>query len=114
MSIIAHISQRGVPVADITYRAGLHVEVRVAKGFQTQEIQISLNHSGNERLAGKWEEALDQYFNAGFFDSKDGLYPGERRRVGAARDHKSLFRTAVHALRKDMQSHGFEVEVEFI
>lgn len=114
MTIVAHIARHGFPVADITYRAGLHVEVRVAKGFQEEKIQFRLNHSENKELAGRWEEALDDYFNAGLFDSKDTVYPGEMRRVGAARDHKSLFRSAVQALRKDMQPHGFEVSVEFL
>jgi hypothetical protein len=113
MSIAAYISCDGHPVADITYRPGLHVEVRVAKGFQDAEIRFFLRHSPNQELAGTWEQALDWYFNAGIFDSKDSVYPGEMRRVGCARDHKSLFRTAVQALRKDIEQHGFEVTVEF-
>jgi hypothetical protein len=114
MTIICHISLSGVPIADVTYRAGLHVEVRVAKGYLEEDILFDLGHSDNGPLRGSWEEALDAYFNYGCFDSKDGLLPGEMRRVGAARDHKSLFRTAVHALRKDMGPHGYEIDVEFI
>lgn len=114
MTIVCHISVNGRPVADVTYRAGLHVEVRVAKGFQSQEILVELNHSDNVPLKGRWEGALDDYFNYGCFDSKDGLFPGEMRRVGAARDHKSLFRTAVHALMKDIGPRGYAVDVEFL
>jgi hypothetical protein len=114
MTIVAHISRKGIPVADVTYRAGLHVEVRVAKSFQKEHINFALTHSYNEPLEGTWEEALDEYFNNGRFDSKDTLFRGEMRRVGAAREHKSLFRTAVHALMKDLQPCGYEVSVEFV
>jgi hypothetical protein len=114
MTIVGHISRMGVPIADVTYRAGLHVEVRVAKSFQSEKIHFDLSHSGNGPLKGTWEEALDNYFNFGCFDSKDGLLRGEMRRVGAARDHKSLFRIAVHALRKDVGPYGYQVNVEFI
>ncbi|MDQ7783538.1 MAG: hypothetical protein RDU20_11710 [Desulfomonilaceae bacterium] len=114
MTIVGHISRMGVPIADVTYRAGLHVEVRVAKGFQNEKIYFELSHSGNGPLTGTWESALDEYFNFGCFDSKDGLLRGEMRRVGAARDHKSLFRIAIHALMKDLGPYGYEVEVEFI
>jgi hypothetical protein len=114
MTIVAHLSHRGVPIADITYRAGLHVEVRVAKEFQLQTVCFSLTHSGNERLEGNWEEALDNYFNEGLFDSRFGTVPGEMRRVGSAREHKSLFKQAVHALFKDLQAEGYKIQVEFI
>jgi len=113
MIIVAHLSRRGVPIADITYRAGLHVEVRVAMEFQLQTVSFPLKHSGNKRLEGNWEEALDNYFNEGLFDSKAGRLPGEMRRVGAARDHKSLFKHAVHALYKDLEAEGYKVQVEF-
>jgi len=113
MVIVAHISRHKIPVADVTYRAGIHVEVRVAKEFQDQDIRLPLSHSGNKELRGTWEEALDHYFNEGTFDSKDGLLPGEMRRVGSAREHKSLFRFAVHALFKDLGPHGYEINVEF-
>ncbi len=114
MVIVAYVSKNGLPIADIIYRAGLHVEVRVAKEFQLQQIHFKLRHSQNGELKGGWEEALDKYFNEGVFDSKDCLFPGEMRRIGSAREHKSLFRQAVHALLKDLQPHGYHVEVEFI
>jgi hypothetical protein len=112
--IVAHISQEGKPVADITYRAGIHVEVRVAIEFQDDEICFALEHSQNGELKGKWEEALDIYFNDGVFDSKDSALRGEMRRVGSAKEHKSLFRQAAHALLKDLEPHGYEVTVEFV
>ncbi len=114
MTIVGHISRTGAPIADVTYRAGLHVEVRVAKSFQSEKIYFELSYSDNDPLRGTWEEALDDYFNFGSFDSKDGLLPGEMRRVGAARDHKSLFRKAVHSLMKDLAPYGYGIAVEFI
>lgn len=113
MIIVAHISQGGVPVADVTYRAGLQVEVRVAKEFQTDNIRFELKHSDNKELKGTWEEALDWYFNDGVFNSKDNLFPGEMRRVGSAREHKTLFRHAVHCLLRDLEPHGYNLTVEF-
>jgi hypothetical protein len=113
MIIVAHISRKGVPVADVTYRAGLHVEVRVAKEFQDERVEFALSHSENGILDGSWEEALDRYFNEGRFDSRDNLFPGEMRRVGSAREHRTLFRHAVHALLKDIEPHGYELHVEF-
>ncbi|HMK35862.1 MAG TPA: hypothetical protein VK463_12390 [Desulfomonilaceae bacterium] len=114
MVIVACLSQKGVPIADVIYRAGLHVEVRVAKEHQLQEICFALCHSDNQELKGNWEEALDRYFNEGIFDSGDTRFPGEMRRIGCARDHKTLFRQAAHALLKDLQQHGYEIEVEFV
>lgn len=113
MVIVAHISRSGTAVADVTYRAGLHVEVRVAKEFQDESVCLSLVHSENKELSGTWEEALDMYFNEGRFDSKDSIVQGEMRRVGSAREHKSLFRFAVHALLRDLEPHGYTVHVEF-
>jgi hypothetical protein len=113
MIIVAHISQNGRPVADVTYRAGLHVEVRVAKEFLEQQICFQLCHSQNAELKGNWEEALDNYFNEGVFDSKDSVFPGEMRRIGNARDHRCLFRQAAHALLRDLERHGFNVDVNF-
>jgi len=113
MIIVAHISYQGTPVADVTYRAGLHVEVRVAKEFLDQQVSFGLTHSQNDFLKGNWEEALDNYFNDGVFDSKDSVFPGEMRRIGSAREHKSLFRQAAHALLRDLECHGFNVEVNF-
>jgi len=112
--IVAHISQKGKPVADITYRIGIHVEVRVALEFQGEDICIPLAHSENGELKGNWEEALDTYFNDGLFDSKESVFRGEMRRVGSAREHRSLFQQAAHALLKDLEPHGYEVRVEFI
>jgi hypothetical protein len=114
MIIVAYLSKKGIPVADVIYRAGLHVEVRVAKEFQLKEIDFKLCHSINDALKGTWEEALDRYFNEGVFDTKDCVFPGEMRRIGSARDHKTLFRQASHALLKDLQPYGYELEVEFI
>ncbi len=111
--IVAHISQKGKPVADITYRPGIHVEVRVAKEFQSDEIRFPLTHSENGELKGLWEEALDSYFNDGLFDSKDSVFRGEMRRVGNAKEHRALFQHAAHALLKDLEPHGYEVRVEF-
>lgn len=114
MLIVAHVARKGVPVADITYRSGLHVEVRVAREFQNETIRFPLVHSDNIELAGAWEEALDNYFNEGQFDSKENLLPGEIRRIGCAREHKSLFRQAVHALLKDLEPFDYTVELEFL
>ena len=114
MTILAHVSHKGVPVADVTYRAGMHVEVRVAGNAQLDEICFPLSHSVNRELKGSWEQALDHYFNEGRFDFKGGMFPGEMPRVGCARDHKCLFREAVMALMKDLEPHGFLVEVEFV
>jgi hypothetical protein len=114
MVIVAHISRQGVPIADVTYRSGMHVEVRVAQEFQEEEIFFSLAHSENKELKGRWEEAIDNYFNEGRFDSREHLLPGEIARIGTAREHKSLFRQAAHALWKDLEPLGYKVEVEFI
>ncbi len=114
MTILAHVSRKGVPVADVTYRAGMHVEVRVAGHAQLDEICFPLSYSVNGHLKGSWERALDHYFNEGRFDFKGGMFPGEMPRVGCARDHKCLFREAVIALMKDLEPHGFLVEVEFL
>ena len=114
MVIVAHISWKGIPVADVTYRSGMHVEVRVAKEFQEDEISFSLAHSENKELTGRWEEAIDNYFNEGCFDSGEHLLPGEMARIGSAREHKSLFRQAAHALWKDLEPLGYKVDVEFI
>jgi hypothetical protein len=111
---MVHISREGIPVADVTYRSGLHVEVRVAKEFQDQPICFPLTHSANEELKGSWEEALDNYFNEGTFDSRDTILPGEMRRIGSAREHKSLFQEAAHALWKDLKPFAYSVEIEFI
>jgi hypothetical protein len=112
--IVAHISQEGKPVADVTYRPGIHVEVRVAKEFQSDAIRFPLEHSENRELKGQWEEALDTYFNEGLFDSKDSVFRGEMRRVGCAKEHRSLFQQAAHALLKDLEPHGYQVRVEFL
>jgi hypothetical protein len=89
------------------------VEVRVAKEFQDEEVRFPLSHSGNKELAGTWEEALDHYFNEWQFDSRDNLFPGEMHRIGAAREHRTLFQIAAYGLRKDLEPSGYLVEVEF-
>ncbi len=113
MVIITRLSCKGVPVADVTYRAGIHVEVRVGKEYRDEKINIPLAHSENGELKGSWEEALDRYFNEGRFDSSDSLFPGEMPRIGSAREHRSLFRKASQALRKDLEPRGFAVEVKY-
>lgn len=112
--IVAKLILKGTNVAEITYRAGQHVEVRVTSQFEEQNISFPLQHSENDELKGVWADALDSYFNEGLFESKDNLFPGEMRRTGCARDHKTLFRQAAHALHKDLGPHGYHVVVEFI
>ncbi|MFH0825086.1 MAG: hypothetical protein V2B18_20230 [Pseudomonadota bacterium] len=114
MIIVAHISFKGTPVADVTYRSGLHVEVRVAQEFLDKEVRYPLKHSENKEFKGTWEAALDSYFNEGRFDTLGTPIPHEMRRVGLARDHKSLFRQAVVCLLKDLDIYGYKVDVEFV
>lgn len=114
MVVVAHISLHGAPVADVTYRSGLHVEVRVSESCRDERVSFTLRHSGNEVLEGTWEEALDRYFNEGTFHATDRLFPGESPRVGLARDHKILFREAAFALMKDLNPHGYRVDIEFM
>jgi hypothetical protein len=111
--ITVHISVEGVSVAEVTYRSGFHVEIRVAEEFRDDEIRFELLHSKNKALKGTWEEALDRYFNEGVFDSRGSVFHGEMPRIGAARDHKSLFTAAAHALWKDLRDKGYKLEVEF-
>ena len=113
MEIVAHILCKGSKVAEIVYASGFHVEIRVTGEFQGLNIGFDLRHSENGRLQGPWEDALDSYFNEGCFDSKESVFPGELRRVGSARDHKSLFRQAVRALAKDLEPHGFEIRIQY-
>jgi len=114
MTIVAHLSQNGVAIADITYTPGFLVTVRIAADFLDQGIFFRLSHSDNERLAGTWEEALDNYFNNGIFHAKADLFPGEMRRVGCANEHRTLFQQAVYALMRDLEPHGYQVTVEFL
>ena len=58
MTIVGHISRTGAPIADVTYRAGLHVEVRVAKSFQSEKIYFELSYSDNDPLRGTWEDGI--------------------------------------------------------
>jgi hypothetical protein len=113
MLVITHISRNGLPVADITYRAGLFVEVRVAKEVQNERVSFKLFHSDNKPLEGTWEESLDKYFNDGTFELRDNLFRGEMPRYGAARDHRLLFHKASYALMKDLAPHGLKIEIEF-
>lgn len=113
MEIVARVLREGVLIAEATYRSGFHVEVRVGKEFHRQRLHIPLSHSENVELRGTWEAALDRYFNEGRFSSKELLLPGEIPRVDSAREHKSLFRQAVHALRKDLEPFGYTVETEY-
>jgi hypothetical protein len=114
MIIIAHLSINEAPIADVTYRAGMHVEVRVAKEFQAERIEYDLPHLNDRKLKGSWEQALDRLFNEWTFDSSGLVFPGEMARVGTAREHKSLFRTATLQLRKDLAPLGYTLEVEFL
>jgi len=109
--IVVQLSYSGALVAEVTYRAGLHVEVRIEEEFQHERIRFKLSHSQNRELAGNWEEALDIYFNEGIFDTKDHIFRGEMRRVGSAREHKSLFRHAAYSLLKDLEIHGYDVKI---
>jgi hypothetical protein len=109
--IVVYLSYNGAPVAEVTYRAGLHVEVRIEEAFQDERIRFNLSHSQNRELVGNWEEALDIYFNEGIFDTKDHIFRGEMRKVGSAREHKSLFRQAAYSLLKDLEIHGYDVKV---
>jgi hypothetical protein len=114
MLIVTHISRGDYPVAEVTYRPGLFVEVRVAKEFQDELIDYCLNHSPNQPLKGTWEYSLDNYFNEGLFDSKDTVFRGELPRCGSAREHRSLFRKASFALKKDLEPRGYTVDIEFV
>jgi hypothetical protein len=109
--IVVQISYNGAPVAQVIYRSGLHVEVRIEDAFKDERIRFKLSHSRNKELVGNWEEALDIYFNDGIFDTKDHVFKGDMRRVGSAREHKSLFRQAAYSLLKDLETHGYDVEV---
>ena len=111
--IVVQISYNSARVAEVIYRSGLHVEVHIEDAFKDQRIRFKLSHSQNKELAGNWEEALDAYFNEGRFDTKDHIFSGEMRRVGSARDHKSLFRQAAHSLLKDLEPHGYYVKIEY-
>jgi hypothetical protein len=113
LEILAEISFKDAMVAEIIYRTGFHVEVRVAEDFQADHIGFSLSHSRIGRLEGTWESALDTYFNEACFDSKDTVFRGELRRVGSAREHKSLFRQAIRSLLKDLEPHGYQVKVSY-
>jgi hypothetical protein len=113
VEIVAEISSEGVMIAEITYRAGFLVEVRVAEQFEHTTIRFGLSHSDNCELSGTWERALDCYFNEGRFDSKDAVFPGEMRRVGSAREHRSLFVQAVRSLSKDLEPHGYDLRLRY-
>jgi hypothetical protein len=113
MEIVAEIYCQRAKVADAIYCTGFHVEVRVEEEFRDASVDFSLSHSSNVELKGNWEEALDRYFNDGQFDCKGHLFPGEMRRVGAAREHKILFREAAFALQKDLEPHGYNVKLRY-
>jgi hypothetical protein len=113
IEIIAEISRDGVGIAEISYRTGFHVEIRVCREYQDERIRIPLTHSDNKELEGTWEHALDRYFNEGRFDSKDAVCHGEMRRVGSAKDHRALFRQALRALMKDLTPQGYEVKIHY-
>ena len=113
LEIFAEISYNGATVAEILYRTGFLVDIRVADDFQAAHIDFPLSHSQHPRLEGSWETALDTYFNEACFDSKDTVFRGELRRVGSAREHKSLFRQAIRSLLKDLEPHGYHIQISF-
>jgi hypothetical protein len=113
VEIVAEISSKSAMIAEITYRTGFHVEVRVTEQFEHATVRFALSHSDNRELSGTWERALDYYFNEGRFDSKDAVFPGEMRRVGSARDHRLLFLKAVRSLSKDLEPHGYDVRLRY-
>ncbi len=111
--VVVHLTKGNSPVADIRYRSGLHVEIDIQEPYRAEDVSFELAHSDNGPLRGKWEDALDKYFNDGLFDSRDAIMPGELRRVGVARDHRSLFTQAIRALSKDLEPHGYTLEIVF-
>lgn len=113
VEIFAQISYKGAVVAEIQYRTGFHVDIRVLDDFQAQHIDFLLFPEKNTRLQGTWESALDEFFNDTTFDSRDAVFRGELPRVGSAREHKSLFRQAVRSLVKALEPHGYLVTVSY-
>jgi len=113
VEILAQLLYKGAVVAEIQYRTGFHVEIRVVADFQDEHIDFELAHAEHTRLHGTWESALDTYFNDTRFDSKDAVFAGELRRIGSAREHKSLFRQAIRSLEKDLEPHGYQIGVSY-
>jgi len=113
MEILAEILYRGAIVAQIVYRTGFHVEIRVSDDFQDARIGFPLSHFPDTGFSNKWASALDYYFNEACFDSKDTVFRGELRRVGSAREHKSLFRQAIRSLIKDLEPQGYQVQISY-
>jgi hypothetical protein len=113
VEILAQLSYKGAVVAEIRYRTGFHVEISVLADFQAEHIDFDLGHVEHGRLQGTWESALDTYFNDTRFDSKDAVFAGELRRIGSAREHKSLFRQAVRSLVKDLEPYGYQIAVNY-
>ncbi len=111
--ILVEILQNGFPVAGAAYEPGMLVEISVAEAYQTQDISFELVHTDNHCLKGKWQEALDQYFNEEIFDCRETVFPGEMKRIGCAKDHKSLFQHAAHALLKNLEPHGYTINIKF-
>jgi hypothetical protein len=111
--ILVQVINKEEIVADVKYEPGLLVDVDVKSKYRNETVSVKLMHSENEELTGVWEQALDRYFNEGVFRCKDHLFPGEMPRIGAAREHKSLFRQAAHALLKDLEPHGYTVDIHF-
>ncbi len=114
LEILAEISFKGAIVAEILYRTGFLVDIRVTEDFQAAHIEFPLSHSATPRLEGTWESALDTYFNEACFDSKHSVVAGEFRRVGSAREHKSLFRQAIRSLLKDLEPHGYQIKITYV
>lgn len=113
LEIFAEITYEGATVAEILYRTGFLVDVRVTDDFQDLHIDFPLPCAHGSRLEGTWESALDEYFNETCFDSKETVFPGELRRVGSAREHKSLFRQAIRSLVKVLEPRGYRIKISY-
>ncbi len=100
-------------VATITYKPGFLVDVKVASPFLDNKTVWSLCHRENGQIDGELSEALDKYFNEWIFESRSDLFPQDTPRVGAAREHKSLFLAATRILEKDLTPNGYRFEISF-
>jgi len=89
------------------------VDVKVTRSFRTQKIAFKGSNPGNKNIEGDLPEMLDKYFNEWIFESRSDLLPDEPARVGAAREHKSLFLNATRILEKDLIRMGYRFEVSF-
>ena len=100
-------------VAQISYRPGFYVEIKVGELFKTKKVVFRVCHHQNLELVGNWPEALDKYFNESTFESRSDFLPHESARAGCAREHRSLFLAAARALEKNLTPLGYEFKVSF-